>query len=600
MNVINDKIKLVIWDLDETYWNGTLSEEGIKYIPENHDIVIKLAQRGIVSSICSKNNYDDVKSVLVEKEVWNYFVFSEIDWKAKGQLVKKIIADMGLRPTNVLFIDDNLGNLNEVSFFNEKISVAEPSVIGELLSSKFLQGKNDSNLSRLNQYKILEHKREVKGESNSSNEDFLKNSAIKVSIINDVMPEIDRVLELVERTNQLNYTKYRCTKDELILDILDDKNISGYVSVEDKFGAYGISGFYLISNNKLVHFLFSCRSMNMGIESWLYNYLGRPQLDVIGDVAINLAPDLDYSYIKQTIKPSKASNNSHNKNATLDSARLLLVGGCDLDQVVHYLSYPYIDTDFNYVNSKGLNVHKEHTILIRQLCFSSINYDEVLDSIPILDIKDKVYKLFNTDWDCLIYSPLNDYSRGLYKHKEFGFILPFDSFNINWCDKSNWVDLPTHLTNIPKEFLFDLYENYIFIGAIKSTDFKENISLIAKKFKDRQIIILNGSEQTLGNVKTWETDMKCRHVEMNKALNELTELTNLSVIDVNEFIISEADHLDNIRHYRKNIYMDIAKNIAKIFNSDSEKKLKLKSKIATDSFLSIKKVFKALKRRLTF
>ena len=600
MNVINDKIKLVIWDLDETFWNGTLSEEGISYLPENHEIVIELAKRGIVSSICSKNNYDDVKNVLVEKGLWDYFVFSEIDWKAKGQLVQKIISDMGLRAANVLFIDDNLGNLNEVSFFNEKISVAEPHIIRSLLGSKFLQGKDDNLLTRLNQYKILESKRQAKGASNSSNEDFLKNSAIKVSIINDVMPEVDRVLELVERTNQLNYTKFRCTKDELILDILDEESISGYVSVEDKFGTYGISGFYLVKNEKLIHFLFSCRSMNMGIESWLYDYLGHPKLDVVGDVAINLVTDVDYSYIEQIATPSQMSKSDNSKDSKVSKERLLLVGGCDLDQVVHYLSYSNIETDFNYVNSRNLNVHKEHTMLIKQLCFSSINYDEILHSVPILDIKDKSYKLFNTDWECLIYSPLNDYSRGLYKHKNTGFILPFDSFNINWCDKANWVDLPNHLTNLPKEFLFDLHENYVFMGAIDPSAFKDNMSLIAKKFADRKIIILNGSEQNLDHVKAWETGMHFRHAEMNKTLCELTEFTNVSIINVNEFISSEKDHLDNIRHYRKSIYMDIAKNIAAIFNSGSDKKVKIKGKFITNSFLLINRLFQAIKRRITF
>ena len=50
-----EKIKVVIWDLDETFWEGTLSEGEVVYSQRNHDVVIKLASRGIVSSICSKN-----------------------------------------------------------------------------------------------------------------------------------------------------------------------------------------------------------------------------------------------------------------------------------------------------------------------------------------------------------------------------------------------------------------------------------------------------------------------------------------------------------------------------------------------------------------
>ena len=38
---IIEKIKVIIWDLDETFWKGTLSEENVN-IPEQH---IKLLQR---------------------------------------------------------------------------------------------------------------------------------------------------------------------------------------------------------------------------------------------------------------------------------------------------------------------------------------------------------------------------------------------------------------------------------------------------------------------------------------------------------------------------------------------------------------------------
>ena len=48
------KIKLVIWDLDETFWSGILSEEEPECIEKNVCLVKHLAERGIVSSICSK------------------------------------------------------------------------------------------------------------------------------------------------------------------------------------------------------------------------------------------------------------------------------------------------------------------------------------------------------------------------------------------------------------------------------------------------------------------------------------------------------------------------------------------------------------------
>ena len=35
MDIDYKKIKLVIWDLDETFWNGTISEGEVFVIPDN-------------------------------------------------------------------------------------------------------------------------------------------------------------------------------------------------------------------------------------------------------------------------------------------------------------------------------------------------------------------------------------------------------------------------------------------------------------------------------------------------------------------------------------------------------------------------------------
>ena len=98
-----DKIKLVIWDLDETFWEGTLSETTIKKIDWNINFVKKLTENGIVNSICSKNDFNEAKRCLLDLMIWDYFIFPEIQWSSKGQLVKSIIEKCQLRDNNVLF-----------------------------------------------------------------------------------------------------------------------------------------------------------------------------------------------------------------------------------------------------------------------------------------------------------------------------------------------------------------------------------------------------------------------------------------------------------------------------------------------------------------
>lgn len=84
-------VKLVIWDLDETFWKGTLAEEGIEPFAEHGELVRTLAGRGIVSSICSKNDFDVAREQLQRLNVWEYFVFPVIQWSAKGPAIRELI-----------------------------------------------------------------------------------------------------------------------------------------------------------------------------------------------------------------------------------------------------------------------------------------------------------------------------------------------------------------------------------------------------------------------------------------------------------------------------------------------------------------------------
>ena len=71
-----DTVKLIIWDLDETFWSGTLSEGGVRIPEENVQLIKDLTSCGIIQSICSKNDLEPAKTVLQESGIWDYFVFS--------------------------------------------------------------------------------------------------------------------------------------------------------------------------------------------------------------------------------------------------------------------------------------------------------------------------------------------------------------------------------------------------------------------------------------------------------------------------------------------------------------------------------------------
>lgn len=78
------KLKLIIWDLDDTFWDGTLSEGGVHPISKNIYLVRSLTDRGIINTICLKNDPLHVEKELKGEGCEELFVFKSIDWSPKG------------------------------------------------------------------------------------------------------------------------------------------------------------------------------------------------------------------------------------------------------------------------------------------------------------------------------------------------------------------------------------------------------------------------------------------------------------------------------------------------------------------------------------
>jgi FkbH-like protein len=339
--MIENKVKLVVWDLDDTFWRGTLTEGGIEAVPANSEIVRQLSSRGIVNSICSKNDPEQVKQKLMELDIWDHFVFPAISFSPKGKAVADMIEGAALRAENVLFIDDNPSNLEEVKFFNPGIMVAHPAdILDELLDHPHCAGKPDPELTRLKQYRFLQLKVEDRSSSALSNEEFLRTSNIRVTIDYEIEENFDRILELINRTNQLNYTKKRLnTPDELDnFKVLLNGSFSyhaGCVRASDSYGDYGLIGFFLLRrkprSKKLLHFVFSCRTMNMGIEQYVHELLGKPDVDIVQPVSYGLASHATIDWINA---PEQAAGPS----APATNRKLVLLGACDLFQLASYCS----------------------------------------------------------------------------------------------------------------------------------------------------------------------------------------------------------------------------------------------------------------------
>ena len=569
--------KLIIWDLDETFWEGTLTEGNVKFKFSICDFVEQLVTRGIMNSVCSKNDFESVKATFIDngfKNVWDKFLFPSINWEAKGNRVKNIITKMQLREENVLFIDDNPMNIEEVKFYCPNIMTADQSEIQDMMNELYTVNAYDFEHTRLQQYKILEKKDEIKTENYSSNEDFLRNSSIKIAINNDCDKNIERISELLRRTNQLNFTKKRLDDEQLKTDINNPDYISRYITVKDKYGSYGICGFYTLDtkNNELVHFLFSCRILGMGVEQFLYKYLNNPKIEIVGNVASDLkSMDPDWIEIVDYIDINPVTK----KSCEYENIKILFKGTCDLLSTIDYITPNCkIDMELPYWNKNlAYILSHTHTAFIEQS--NTKTRGEIMrmcNSFPFPPAEEFETKFFKNKYNIIFLSILSNTFSGLYINKHNGDYAIFGYANCDITDERNWELTLGNLTGPQREAslqqLKDFKANYTFAGDPPTEVTLKNLKYIRETLpQDTELVIFMGSEiHTDKFIKGYE-GMAPRHVELNRAVEKFAkDYDNITLVNFTDFIKSDNDYTVCINHFTREVYAEIAKKIVGIAN----------------------------------
>ena len=117
------EIKCVVWDLDNTIWDGILLEsDDVQLKPGIKEIIETLDSRGILHSIASKNEYDLAMSKLKEFGLDDYFLYPEIHWDAKSISLERIQKNINIGMDTILFVDDQEFELAEVKNAHESVN----------------------------------------------------------------------------------------------------------------------------------------------------------------------------------------------------------------------------------------------------------------------------------------------------------------------------------------------------------------------------------------------------------------------------------------------------------------------------------------------
>lgn len=571
------KIKLIIWDLDETFWKGTISEENIDIPKENKSFINVALDKGIIHSICSKNDFEVVKEKLKDFDLWDSFVFPSIDWAPKGQRIKQLIQDMALRPANVLFIDDNLSNINEAIYFCPEIMTATPNDLPDIIHCIGLLEDKDKNHKRLHQYRVLESKHIEKSKF-LSNDEFLMSSKIKAVISFDCKSNVDRVTDLIQRSNQLNYTKNRMSAEEIEALINDNTIKCGCVSVSDRFGDYGIVGFFAVKDNKAIHFAFSCRTLGMRIEQWTYMQLNCPEIVIVGETIAPLNNSENPKWVNYNVDGDEDKEDNKLK---IDCGNILFKGPCDMQQIFSFINdNEAVYTEFTYVGSKGQSVEGHNTTaqILSALTLSEQEKKHIIETNAWFDKAMFDTLLCDNNISCLILSMLSDGNLGIYRHREKGFYVSLCENCYDLTDEKNWNDyidgnVFTSGIKFTQEDLRKFASEYTKVdnsdGEVTMCCLDKIYNLISSKTK---IILLLGSErEELPFVpqKSY-VGRNLFHKMLNKRISQWAkDKENVGLMFFDKYINSKDDFVDTINHFTKRVYFDLSKDIVSALDNNN-------------------------------
>ncbi|HEY1349385.1 MAG TPA: HAD-IIIC family phosphatase [Ktedonobacteraceae bacterium] len=275
-------IKCVVWDLDNTLWDGTLVEDQQVYLRAHVvNIIQTLDARGILHSIASKNDYETAMGKLRQLGLQDYFLYPQISWNAKSAAIATIARSLNIGKDTLAFVDDQSFERAEVAHMHPEVLCLDIGGLEHILDLPEMQPRflTEDSARRREMYLSDIQRNQAEQAYVGPTEEFLASLQMVFTISAARQADLQRAEELTVRTHQLNTTGYTYSYEELdALRRAPDYQLL-IAGLQDTFGAYGKIGVALLHCEPdcwtLKLLLMSCRVMARGVGNVLIGQIMR-------------------------------------------------------------------------------------------------------------------------------------------------------------------------------------------------------------------------------------------------------------------------------------------------------------------------------------
>lgn len=292
--------KIIALDLDNTLWGGVIGEDGVEGIELSdhkegqryYDFqrqLLEMKNRGIVLGVNSKNNPEDAETAIQGHPAMllrdDDFVSRKINWENKAVNLKTMENELNLTEGGFIFIDDNPVERETVKGECSEMLVPDfPADTTELLGfaediwfdyCRPLRVLGE-DLKKTQMYQNEARRKQEMSESLNL-DDYIAKLEMVADIHRMREAELERVVQLINKTNQFNVTTKRYTQAEIEETVSNPDNAIYVVCSSDKYGDSGLISVLILKELRMQviidTFLMSCRVMGRKLEDVIIDEL---------------------------------------------------------------------------------------------------------------------------------------------------------------------------------------------------------------------------------------------------------------------------------------------------------------------------------------
>jgi FkbH-like protein len=273
-------VKCLVWDLDDTMWDGVVLEgDDPVPFPAAMATLNTLDQRGILHAAASRGEPEIASAHLAKHDLAEMFVVLQVNWGAKSESVRRVAEVLNIGLDTIAFIDNDPLEREEVASALPMVRCYSADEAGRLPSLAEFQPevRTAEARERRTMYRVEAARRDAETQHKGPSAEFLASLDLQMTVREATAENLARAHELTVRTHQLNTTGWTADMDELRRLCESPAHEVLVADLTDRFGPYGTIGLALStvtpSESVMKLLLMSCRVMSRGVGTVLLDHV---------------------------------------------------------------------------------------------------------------------------------------------------------------------------------------------------------------------------------------------------------------------------------------------------------------------------------------